>query len=96
MVTQANIDGEGISVRGESEVSVAVYSDSGISAVSGVDIGEEIKQDPTRPSVVLRRAGDSTLWDIAKEYGSTMEAIRSANGLQSEPVANQMLLVPLM
>ena len=52
-------------------------------------------KDPNRPSLILRRAGDQCLWDIAKAAGSTMEAIRKANGLSGEPAPEQMLLIPV-
>ena len=63
--------------------------------VTGVEMGEQIKPDPNRPSLILRRAGSQLLWEIAKETGSTVEAIRTANGLKEEPAAGQMLLIPV-
>ncbi len=41
--------------------------------------------DPARPSLILRRTGEGGLWELAKACGSTVEAIRSANGLEAEP-----------
>ena len=66
-----------------------------ISMVTGVELGQQKKPDPGRPSLILRRAGSSSLWDIAKAAGSTMEAIRRANGLAGEPSPEQMLLIPV-
>ncbi len=66
-----------------------------IPMITGVELGNEVSPDPTRPSLILRRAGDSRLWDIAKGAGSTMEAIRRANNLQNEPTPGQMLLIPV-
>jgi hypothetical protein len=43
----------------------------------------------------LRRAGDEGLWAIAKDYGSTVQAIREANQLTEEPENGQMLLIPI-
>ena len=63
--------------------------------VTGVELGEKKQTDPNRPSLIVRRAGNSSLWDIAKTYGSTMEAISHANGLSGEPAADQMLLIPV-
>jgi len=63
--------------------------------ITGVELGEEKEPDANRPSLILRRAGHGRLWDIAKESGSTMDAIRKANGLQEEPAAGQMLLIPV-
>jgi len=51
--------------------------------------------DPNRPSLIVRRAGANRLWDIAKDSGSTVEAIQKVNGLQGEPAPDQMLLIPV-
>lgn len=64
--------------------------------VTGVEAGKPIPQDPSRPSLILRRAGKLRLWDIAKELGTTTAAIRQANGLQEEPSPGQMLLIPIL
>lgn len=66
-----------------------------IPMVTGLELGEAVAADPGRPSLILRRAGEKRLWDIAKDSGSTMEAIRRANGLQEEPAPGQMLLIPV-
>jgi len=66
-----------------------------IPMVTGVAMGELKKKDPDRPSLILKRAGEDRLWDMAKQWGSTVDAIRSANHLQAEPVPGQMLLIPV-
>lgn len=65
------------------------------SMVTGAQLGEAVPKNPDRPTLILRRVGNSSLWDIAKENGSTLAAIRSANNLQSSPEPNQMLLIPV-
>ena len=92
---RATASGEGITLFTEAELCVAVSADHGLNVVSGLEVGDAKKPDPARPSVILRRAGEDRLWDIAKEYGSTVEAIRDANHLQNDPPASQMLLIPL-
>lgn len=67
----------------------------GISMVTALELGEMTQPDPERPSLILRRAGDKPLWDIAKGCGSTVEAIRSANGLTDEPAPEDLLLIPI-
>lgn len=64
--------------------------------VTGLELGQQRERDPGRPALILRRAGEEDLWDIAKTSGSTMEAIRRANKLQSDPSPGQMLLIPVM
>ena len=66
-----------------------------IPMVTGVELGQAKQPDPNRPSLILRRAGDNCLWDIAKATGSTMEAICRVNGLAGEPAPEQMLLIPV-
>lgn len=66
-----------------------------IPMVTGLTLGEVREPDPGRPSLILHRAGNRRLWDIAKESGSTVEAIRKANGLQEEPDPGRMLLIPV-
>ena len=68
----------------------------GIPMVTGISLGQEKQPDAQRPSLILRRAGQERLWDIAKSSGSTMDAIRNANGLQEEPAPGQMLLIPVL
>lgn len=47
------------------------------------------------PSLILRRMGqEETLWDIAKQYRTDEEAIRSANHLEADERADCMLLIP--
>ena len=66
-----------------------------MTGVVALDLGEERKPDPDRPNLILRRFSDKTLWDLAKELGSTEEAIRRANGLSGEPQPGQWLLIPV-
>lgn len=68
----------------------------GISMVTGLNLGEIQEPNPDRPSLILRRAGKTRLWDMAKAAGSTVEAIRQANHLESTPEPGQMLLIPVI
>ena len=71
------------------------YSGNGIPAVTGLSVGEERPKDPNRPSLILRRAGEETLWELAKKTGSTVEAIQKANNLADMPTPGQILLIPV-
>ena len=64
-------------------------------AVMGMTLGAEIPKDPMRPSLILRRAGRQRLWDLARESGTTVDAIRKANGITEEPDPERMLLIPV-
>lgn len=67
-----------------------------IPMVTALELGESRRKDPERPSLILRRAGEDRLWDIAKASGSTMEAIRRLNGIPDEPAPDRMLLIPVL
>lgn len=84
-----------IVVKTDIPLDMTTTAQQSISMVTGVELGEQIAPDPNRPSLILRRAGDGRLWDIAKSSGSTMDAIRRANNLQEEPAPDQMLLIPV-
>lgn len=92
---QAYQTGEGIAVSTQCALEMAVFSEQGLPMVIGMKLGEQKEPDPDRPSLILRCADDGRLWDIAKECGTTVEAIRSANQLKQEPVKGQMLLIPV-
>lgn len=63
--------------------------------VTALEAGEPMTPDSNRPSVILRRAGDSSLWNLAKQTGSTVDAILAANQLTQEPVDDRILLIPI-
>ena len=56
----------------------------------------ETQREP-RASVIIRRtAHQQALWELAKQYRTTTEAIQTANGLsQPEVDAGQLLLIPM-
>ncbi len=86
----------GGSVHADGQVSVTVSAGQGMSMVTGLTLGEMTLPDPNRPSLILRRSRGEQLWDIAKASGSTMDAIRKANGLTNEPENGKMLLIPVL
>ena len=92
----ADAGAEGIDLRGSVTITAAIATEQGIPMVTGLELGEAKEPDPGRPSLILRRAEDCRLWDLAKECGSTVSAIQKANQLQQEPDANQVLLIPVL
>lgn len=74
---------------------VLTLDKGGIFQASSIELGDLRAPDPDRPSLILRRAEKKDLWTIAKEAGSTVEAIQRANGLEGEPTPGQMLLIPI-
>ncbi len=63
--------------------------------VTGLSMGKEKEKDEDRPGVVLRRYGDQSLWELAKQYATTQEKILDANGLTGEPEQGSWLLIPV-
>lgn len=69
-----------------------------IQDITAVTLGAERSKTMAGVTLVLRRVDEGEhLWDIARQYATTMSAIRSANNLSddAEPVKEQMLLIPL-
>ncbi|MBQ7768376.1 MAG: DUF3794 domain-containing protein [Oscillospiraceae bacterium] len=99
-ITQAGkpqaIPGAGnVNLRAEVNVNAVTTAGQGISVITGAELGEAEKANPNRPSLILCRVGKRRLWDVAKQCGSTVEAIQRANSLQGEPDSNAVLLIPI-
>ena len=94
--TTASVGAGDVTVHSDMTLQTQVTSRQGMEMLTGLELGELAEPNPNRPSIILSRAGDRTLWEIAKECGSTVEAIQEANNLQSQPDESRMLLVPVM
>lgn len=94
--TQTDITGEGMILRAQLGLSVQTMVRQSVPMISGIVPGEPRKPEEDRPSLILRRAGEDTLWQIARESGSTVEAIRAASNLEGEPAPDCMLLIPVL
>ena len=93
---QVNVGLDRIQINGELMVEAQTVAHTPMSMVSGLELGELLGPDAGRPSLILRRAGDGSLWELAKASGSTVAAIRSANDLENEPLDDRMLLIPVI
>ena len=93
---RAEISAESIQVSADLLLRCQSTTRQVLNSVSAMKIGEEREPDPGRPSLVLCRAGGNSLWQIARENGSTMDAIRRATGFEGEPDPEQMLLIPVV
>ena len=89
------LGGSGIELKGESVMSLQTTTRRGLDMVTGLKLGETQELPANRPSLILRRAGNQDLWNIAKSTGSTVEAIRKANSLEGEPEESRILLIPV-
>lgn len=86
----------GVNLQSPLSLKTNVTMDKGLGMVTALELGEISEPDPTRPSLVLRRAGEDSLWDIAKAAGSSVAAIQAANGIDGEPTGSKMLLIPIL
>lgn len=90
-----NAQMDGICMGQEIRLDTIATTDAGVEMVTGLELGEVTPPAADRPSLILRRVGEESLWDMAKHYGSTEDAIRSANGLTDEPTPGQILIIPV-
>lgn len=95
-IPQAATGGGNTSMRADVLIDAETAARQGLQMVTGLELGEIGQPDPERPALILRRAGADSLWKIAKDSGSTVDAINRANRLQGEPDSTQMLLIPVM
>lgn len=65
-----------------------------LDAICGAEL-QELPEQERGPSLVLRRiAPEETLWDVARQYRTREELIRSANHLEDDARPAGMLLIP--
>lgn len=93
---QASSTGETTAMQAECLLTAVTAAQQQIPMVTGLNLGESRPKDPARPSLILQRAGREGLWNIAKQNGSTVEAITRANDLQDEPTPERILLIPIL
>lgn len=92
---QAAAQGDEIRLRADGMMTARTMANQEIPVVAGFALSDAGESNPTRPSLILRRAGKDRLWDIAKKSGSTMAAIREANGEDAPRSEDQILLIPV-
>jgi hypothetical protein len=92
---QAAPDGNAVAVSGQLCAREMTVYDWAVPALSGITYGEEKAKDPDRPSLILRRCGGESLWDIAKKSGTTVQSIQTANGIDTDPAPDKMLIIPI-
>lgn len=82
-------------MRARIKLGLQTRANQEITMITGLTVGERMQPDDGRPTLILRRMDADSLWELAKNSGSTMDAIRKANGLTQEPERGQMLLIPI-
>lgn len=92
---QAEKRSDEMNLSAQMQLRTVAASDAGIPMVTGLELGEVEERDQSCPSLILCRCGREGLWNLAKRSGSTVAAIRRANGIDEEPPADRMLLIPV-
>ena len=92
--TQIQGSGENLDCRVSLELSFECCREGEILSVESVRLDEESALDlASLPTLHLVRAGDEELWELAKRYHSSVEAIRASNAQGSES-GRGLLLIP--
>ena len=92
---RAILGGEETEIQCDLDVKLCATVRQTIPQIAAIEVGQEKQASKDRPSLILRRPGDASLWDLAKYYGSTMELIRQANGIEDVPQKDKILLIPI-
>lgn len=97
-IQQASFRGQGDATEANCQLRLEITTNGELQLpmVCGMEVGEMIQPDPGKPSLLLQRMAEQSLWEVAKAAGSTVEAIWQANDLQQEPMPGQMLVIPVL
>jgi hypothetical protein len=97
MPAHAGINGSVDETVLQNEVALQLFfvGTTDIAMATALEIGEAKPKETSKPSLIVRRCAGKRLWDVAKECNSTVDAILEANSLESEPMDNRMLLIPV-
>jgi len=90
--------GENSTIGCKVSVATRCFAEKTVHTMRTAEIGDEQAGKENRPSlIVCRSTGADRLWDVAKRSGSTVRAIREANGIDSDEITEQtLLLIPVI
>ncbi len=92
---EASCDGENVTVHIALQYTLTASTEQDLNMITEIEVGDKLSHDAERPSFILRRAGEQTLWELAKQYGSTVADIQKENGLEQMQLDGRMLLIPI-
>ena len=94
LAATASPGADGLDVKVTGTLCISTFGTTELQEIIGGEVREQEGRED-RPGLIIRRsAPGETLWDIAKQYGTTMDAIRQANDLGGDPEENTLLLIP--
>ena len=94
IVQATSVAGE-MNLSGQMKLELQAQTKTGIRMVTALEIGQQQEPDPERPSLILCRREDQTLWEIAKRCGATVEEIRRINNSDNLSNPERVLLIPV-
>ena len=81
--------------RVQTQIHATAVSRMGLPMITALELGTLREPLEDRPSLILCRGGGRSLWEMARASGSTVEAIRTANGLEDDETDDRMYLIPV-
>lgn len=89
--------GDSLNLSAQMQLGIQTGTLEQIPMIRGLELGQIQEADANRPSVILCNCENDNLWELAKRNGSTVSAIRMANGLDEQDICeNRMLLIPVL
>jgi hypothetical protein len=92
---QCVINSDSVEFVANMQLRAVVCSENGLQMTQRIIIRDTKEVDPSRPSLVVRRIGDNSIWNIAKQYGARVSDIRASNKLDENSGNEQILLIPV-
>lgn len=89
------VEGDTLATRADILLDTVCLAAQGLRTMGALELSDGETDGEEKPSLILRRAGQESLWDMAKATGSTVAAIKAANDLTEEPTADCMLIIPV-
>ena len=85
-----------VMIKSNLYLDVLSEAQSHIPMITSLEMGDKKIPDTDRPCLILQRMGNTSLWNLAKENGSTVEKIRSANAMEGQIEQDRILLIPVV
>lgn len=93
----ASAAADGTEIRYDVLLELESCAEQQLRGLSGGSIEPEQKPSGRRASIIIRRAGHmQSVWELAKQYATTEQAIRQVNALgEEQPEEDALLLIPV-
>lgn len=92
---QARLERSGVAMQSDVLMNAVVSAADGIETISNIDVLSEKENLADRPSLIIRRVGAESLWELSKKYGTTDSAILAANQPYDETDTDRVIIIPI-